>query len=170
MQFAAAAHRRGQVYVYQEIENPKEFDEWIYLAGSIVDMHKNHFWQEYQMLWCKGAKPERSPKPEKPEAKPEATAPTTKPEATTPTVPSVPTAPTASHVDQVPHPSSFFGPSNTISKREAASEKLSERQLLGQATQNPFLCGNSYLDDLHVQDSFLTPRNTTANTGLRHVT
>lgn len=112
-------------------------------------MHKNHFWQEYQMLWCKGAKPERSPKPDKPE-------PTTKAELTTKA-----SAPT---VEQVPpQPVAFFGPSNTISKREAASEKLSERQLIGQATQNPFLCGNSYLDDLTVQDSFLTPRNTTYN-------
>ena len=111
------------------------------------------------MLWCKGAKPERSPKPEKPE-KPESTAPTSE------YVSTVPTAPTTSHVEHVPPPPvAFFGPSNTINKREAVSEKLSERQLIGQATQNPFLCGNSYLDDLKVQDSFLTPRNTTANTG-----
>ena len=46
------------------------------------------------------------------------------------------------------------------SKREEASEKISERHLMGQLTQNPFLLNSDYVADLMVQDSFLKPQNT----------
>jgi len=48
------------------------------------------------------------------------------------------------------------------SKREEASEKISERHLMGQLTQNPFLLNIDYVADSMVQDPFLKPQNTAA--------
>ena len=47
----------------------------------------------------------------------------------------------------------------TITKREAVSNKLSERELIGNGNYNPFLAGNTYIDDLVVQQNFLIPRS-----------
>ena len=46
-----------------------------------------------------------------------------------------------------------------ITKREAVSNKLSERELIGNGNYNPFLAGNTYIDDLDVQQNFLIPRS-----------
>ena len=46
-----------------------------------------------------------------------------------------------------------------ITKREAVSNKLSERELIGNGNYNPFLAGNTYIDDLAVQQNFLIPRS-----------
>jgi hypothetical protein len=43
-------------------------------------------------------------------------------------------------------------------KREEASAKLSERYLVGQPCQNPFMPTNNYVNDLEVQMNFLTPQ------------
>ena len=47
----------------------------------------------------------------------------------------------------------------TVTKREAVSNKLSERELIGNGNYNPFLAGNTYIDDLVVQQNFLIPRS-----------
>ena len=49
-----------------------------------------------------------------------------------------------------------FHAANT--KREEASAKLSERYLVGQPCQNPFMPTNNYMNDLEVQMNFLTPQ------------
>jgi hypothetical protein len=43
-------------------------------------------------------------------------------------------------------------------KREEASMKINERYLVGQATQNPFMPSNNYVNDIEVQMNFLTPQ------------
>jgi hypothetical protein len=44
-------------------------------------------------------------------------------------------------------------------KREEANHKLSERHLIGQLNQNPFMINNDYIKDLDIQQSFLIPKN-----------
>ena len=44
-------------------------------------------------------------------------------------------------------------------KREDANHKLSERYLVGQLNQNPFMINNDYIKDLDIQQSFLMPKN-----------
>ena len=44
-------------------------------------------------------------------------------------------------------------------KREEANHKLSERHLVGQLNQNPFMINNDYIKDLDIQQSFLIPKN-----------
>ena len=44
-------------------------------------------------------------------------------------------------------------------KREDANHKLSERYLVGQLNQNPFMINNNYLNDLDNQQHFLIPQN-----------
>ena len=43
-------------------------------------------------------------------------------------------------------------------KREEASAKINERYLVGQSTQNPFMPGNNYVQDIEDQMNFLTPQ------------
>ncbi len=45
-----------------------------------------------------------------------------------------------------------------ISKREEVSAKINERYLVGQATQNPFMPSNNYIQDIENQMNFLTPQ------------
>lgn len=47
-------------------------------------------------------------------------------------------------------------------KREDANDKISERQPIGQKCQNPFFNKTSYLDDLEIQQKFLTPKSSNA--------
>ena len=44
-------------------------------------------------------------------------------------------------------------------KREEANHKLSERHLVGQLNQNPFMINNDYIRDLDIQQNFLIPKN-----------
>ncbi len=44
-------------------------------------------------------------------------------------------------------------------KREEANHKLSERYLVGQLNQNPFMINNDYIKDLDIQQNFLIPKN-----------
>ena len=44
-------------------------------------------------------------------------------------------------------------------KREETNNKMLEREMIAQTNSNPFLLGNDYLEDLSVQDQFLTPQN-----------
>ena len=44
-------------------------------------------------------------------------------------------------------------------KREEVNHKLSERYLVGQLNQNPFMINNDYIKDLDIQQSFLIPKN-----------
>ena len=48
-------------------------------------------------------------------------------------------------------------------KREEANIKMTERHLISQTHQNPFLAKNDYIYDLEIQSKFLIPR-TEANT------
>jgi hypothetical protein len=58
----------------------------------------------------------------------------------------------------IPEPPPFLY--NDISnKREEANNKMSERYLVGQGQQNPFLANNNYLQDLDIQQNFLIPKN-----------
>jgi hypothetical protein len=49
-------------------------------------------------------------------------------------------------------------------KREIANEKMNERHMISQISQNPFLAKNTYLEDLDIQENFLKPKN--SNFGL----
>ena len=44
-------------------------------------------------------------------------------------------------------------------KREEVNEKINERYLIGQSTQNPFMTNNNYINDLEVQMNFLIPQS-----------
>jgi hypothetical protein len=46
----------------------------------------------------------------------------------------------------------------TETKRENQFNKMNEREMIPQTNLNPFLSTN-YLEDLHIQESFLTPKN-----------
>jgi hypothetical protein len=48
----------------------------------------------------------------------------------------------------------------SINKREDTYNKLSEREMMCQTGQNPFMLENNYLKDLLVQDNFLKPKST----------
>jgi hypothetical protein len=48
-------------------------------------------------------------------------------------------------------------------KREDANTKLSERCMIENISQNPFLPRNNYLNDLQIQDEFLKPKNSNFN-------
>ena len=61
----------------------------------------------------------------------------------------------AEHLEQRIAPDGFRQVSN---KREEASAKINERYLVGQATQNPFMPSNNYIQDIENQMNFLTPR------------
>jgi hypothetical protein len=45
-------------------------------------------------------------------------------------------------------------------KREDTSNRMAEREMVGQVGFNPFLSNNSYIDDLNVQENFLKPVST----------
>jgi hypothetical protein len=61
----------------------------------------------------------------------------------------------AENLEQRIAPDGFRQVSN---KREEASAKINERYLVGQATQNPFMPSNNYIQDIENQMNFLTPR------------
>ena len=44
-------------------------------------------------------------------------------------------------------------------KREDSNNKMLERAMITQTSQNPFMSNNNYIDDLTVQDEFLKPKN-----------
>jgi hypothetical protein len=48
----------------------------------------------------------------------------------------------------------------TSNKREEASNKMAERQMVGQIGFNPFMTNNSYIDDVAIQENFLRPKPT----------
>ena len=48
---------------------------------------------------------------------------------------------------------------NKRTKREEITDQISKRQMSIQTGINPFLTKNNYLDDLDIQDKFLTPQN-----------
>ena len=47
---------------------------------------------------------------------------------------------------------------NNGTKRESNFERMNEREMVAQTNLNPFLSSN-YLEDLQVQENFLTPQN-----------
>jgi hypothetical protein len=61
----------------------------------------------------------------------------------------------AQQIEQRIIPDGFRQVSN---KREEASAKMNERYLVGQATQNPFMPSNNYIQDIENQMNFLTPQ------------
>ena len=46
-----------------------------------------------------------------------------------------------------------------VNNKEICAKRLMEREQVKQRTFNPYLCNNNYLSDLHIQESFLKPRN-----------
>ena len=48
-------------------------------------------------------------------------------------------------------------------KREEANLKMSERYLVGQLNQNPFMIDHDYLADLEMQNQFLRPQTNFKN-------
>jgi hypothetical protein len=48
----------------------------------------------------------------------------------------------------------------TSNKREESSNKMAEREMMGQIGFNPFMQNNSYIDDVTVQENFLRPKST----------
>ena len=48
-------------------------------------------------------------------------------------------------------------------KRDEANSKINDRYLIGQATQNPFMASNNYINDIEVQMNFLTPQRSNNN-------
>ena len=44
-------------------------------------------------------------------------------------------------------------------KREDHNNKMLEREMIMQTSQNPFMTKNNYVDDLTIQDEFLKPKN-----------
>jgi len=58
----------------------------------------------------------------------------------------------------------FFGETGfhkMPNKREETYTKMSEREIMGQIGQNPFLPNHNYLNDIVTQDQFLKPVSTT---------
>ena len=47
----------------------------------------------------------------------------------------------------------------THNKRELSNNKILERGMMSQTSQNPFLIRNNYLEDLNIQENFLRPKN-----------
>jgi hypothetical protein len=45
-----------------------------------------------------------------------------------------------------------------VNKREDTDKKLSERQMFGNVSMNPFLTENNYANDISVQNDFLQPQ------------
>ena len=43
-------------------------------------------------------------------------------------------------------------------KKSTVSERLSNRDRIGNINRNPYMIGNNYLEDLKVQDTFLRPK------------
>ena len=48
-------------------------------------------------------------------------------------------------------------------KREDVNTKISDRQMLGQVSHNPFLTSTDYINDLEVQENYLKPQNSNMN-------
>jgi|TARA_R110001592_G_scaffold154481_8_gene383451 hypothetical protein len=48
---------------------------------------------------------------------------------------------------------------DSITKRELANDKLNEREMIKQVSDNPFLMNNNYIDVIITQQEFLTPQN-----------
>ena len=44
-------------------------------------------------------------------------------------------------------------------KRQNMNDKLNDRYMVQQTNQNPFLIGNTYVQDLDVQEEFLRPKS-----------
>ena len=44
-------------------------------------------------------------------------------------------------------------------RREHSYQQMSQRELIAGGAMNPFLSTNNYINDLQVQDKFLTPQN-----------
>ena len=63
-----------------------------------------------------------------------------------------------SQIQRVNEPIETEGFRQVSSKREEANAKINSRYLVGQATQNPFMPSNNYVNDIEVQMNFLTPR------------
>ena len=61
-------------------------------------------------------------------------------------------------IQRVNEPIETEGFRQVSSKREEANAKINSRYLVGQATQNPFMPSNNYVNDIEVQMNFLTPR------------
>lgn len=58
----------------------------------------------------------------------------------------------------------FFGENGfhkIPNKREETYNKMSQREIIGQISQNPFLANHNYLNDITTQNQFLKPQSTT---------
>ena len=68
------------------------------------------------------------------------------------------TEPSTAQIQRINNPFETEGFRQVSSKREEVNNKINDRYLVGQSTQNPFMCGNNYANDIEVQMNFLTPQ------------
>ena len=52
---------------------------------------------------------------------------------------------------------------NNFNKRSVVNDKLNERYLTNQVSQNPFFVNNNYVNDLNIRNEFLIPKNSNFN-------
>ena len=52
---------------------------------------------------------------------------------------------------------------NNFNKRSVVNDKLNERYLTNQVSQNPFFINNNYVNDLNIRNEFLIPKNSNFN-------
>lgn len=53
-------------------------------------------------------------------------------------------------------------------KKDNLNTKMSDRNLVGQIGNNPFLMNNNYLQDIEVQQNFLIPQNSSYNASINN--
>jgi|AACY02.11.fsa_nt_gi hypothetical protein len=52
---------------------------------------------------------------------------------------------------------------NDFNKKSLVNDKLNERYLTNQVSQNPFFVNNNYINDLNIRNEFLIPKNSNYN-------
>ena len=55
----------------------------------------------------------------------------------------------------------LYSRSDVTNRREESYSKMSEREMINQIGQNPFLMNADYVSDVAIQDRFLKPKSTT---------
>jgi hypothetical protein len=55
----------------------------------------------------------------------------------------------------------LYSRNDVSSRREESYSKMSEREMINQIGQNPFLMNADYVSDVAIQDRFLKPKSTT---------
>ena len=149
MQFTKASDECREILVYKEIKD---------CEGIIYNMQASAGMQAYEeLVWRKGN--ERCERSYFPTVQASMQVPTVQASMQAPQIQAERQAQAPmqapAHEEQRIAPDGFRHASN---KREEASAKINERYLVGQATQNPFMPSNNYIQDIENQMNFLTPQ------------